>query len=323
MISKSMSRKTASFSQLIAYMDCEKSDAAFDVHHNCYARGQTHLAGEFFANSQHLTKRKNGNILYHEIVSISLEDGVDRIHAKDCLREIALKYIQMRCPCNLVYGTLHDDHADHLHYHLMISANERGASQRFWHSKAQYETIKRDLEEYVLTKFPELKQSRLQTTDGETIGQGGDTPTQDDTKEPEKPLTAREAVADAVLAAMEQASSFDSFEVILSENGLNYYTRGKTHGVKQAQDEGRERKFRFSALGVQGRFDAFMAEMQAADQVKDLEVIAGEKEKDELLVVDDVVVDEEAESFLDEMQQLRAVRQAKRGRGGGLDHLST
>jgi hypothetical protein len=217
MIPKSMSRKTASFGQLITYMDCEKSDASFDVHHNCYARGQTHLAGEFFANSQHLTKRKNGNILYHEIVSISLEEGVDRSHAKDCLREIALKYIQARCPHNLVYGTLHDDHADHLHYHLMISANERGETQRFWHTKAQYKTIKRELEEYVLTTFPELKQSRVQAMESEVIEQGDDRSKDIGTSVSDKPQTARETIAGAVLAAIDQATSFESFEAILND----------------------------------------------------------------------------------------------------------
>jgi len=46
----------------------------------------------------------------------------------------------------MVYGTLHDDHDDHLHYHLMISANAVGDSKRNRMTKAQFGRVKKDLE---------------------------------------------------------------------------------------------------------------------------------------------------------------------------------
>ena len=125
MITKSLSRKSASFHQLITYMSQENADERFEIHQHCLSRGDTALAREFSANSQLLAKRKNGNVLYHDILSITIEDGVDRGHAKSCLRELALKYLAERCPQNMVYGCLHDDHMSHIHYHLMISANAR------------------------------------------------------------------------------------------------------------------------------------------------------------------------------------------------------
>jgi len=160
-----MSRKTRSFGQLSAYMDSEKSDTRFDLHHNYFVRGRENIATVFFENSQQLKSRRNGNYLYHEILSITLEDGVNLSHAKECLREITLKYIQERCPRNMVYGCLHEDHKDHLHYHLMISANEKDEAKRFWLKKSDYDKIKRDLETHVLENYPELKQRKIVTAD--------------------------------------------------------------------------------------------------------------------------------------------------------------
>ena len=96
-------------------------------------------------------------MLYHEILSISCEDGVEREHARKCLRAIALEYISKRCPGNMVYGCLHEDHDKHLHYHLMVSANEVGLQKRLRLSRKQFNAIKCDLENYTLRNFPELK----------------------------------------------------------------------------------------------------------------------------------------------------------------------
>lgn len=250
MIPKSMSRKTASFDQLIAYMDSEKSDQHFDLHHNCYARGQKNLAGEFFKNSQYLKSRKNGNILYHEIVSITLEDGVDAKYAKECLRDIALKYIAERCPKNLVYGTLHEDHAEHLHYHLLISANERGEEKRFWHTTPKFDQIKRDLEEYVLKEYPELKQRRVITADRETKKQSKKAA---EMKRQNKKMTVREEVRNTILKAMMHTNRLEDFYANLAKMGYEYYTRGKHHGVTVTGDDGQMKNTGLPPLGSMKR----------------------------------------------------------------------
>lgn len=259
MIPKSMSRKTASFDQLIAYMDSEKSDQHFDLHHNCYARGQKNLAGEFFKNSQYLKSRKNGNILYHEIVSITLEDGVEVTYAKECLREIVLKYIAERCPKNMVYGCLHEDHADHLHYHLLISANERGEAKRYWHTKSKYDQIKRDLEEHVLRQYPELKQRRVITADQDTKKQSKKAA---EMKRQNKKMTKQEEVRNTILKAMMHTSSLEDFHANLDAAGYAYYPRGKHHGVTVTHDDGQVKKYRFATIGVHESFEEYLAVMQ-------------------------------------------------------------
>ena len=87
MILKSLSRKNRSFFQLITYMDDEKADKHSELHRHCFTRGHKRLAGEFVENSKFLKSRKDGNYLYHEILSIDLKEGVARDHAKECLRD--------------------------------------------------------------------------------------------------------------------------------------------------------------------------------------------------------------------------------------------
>ena len=98
MIIKSMSRKEPSFGQLATYMTSEKSDSRYDIHHHCYARNTDDIISEFTTNSELLQKRKNGNYLYHDIISISVDETTDRTILKEGLREITLKYIEARCP---------------------------------------------------------------------------------------------------------------------------------------------------------------------------------------------------------------------------------
>ena len=70
MIVKSISRKTRSFAQLMGYMTRDNANRDYDLHHHHIGKNPTALVAEFDANAALLMARKNGNVLYHEIVSI-------------------------------------------------------------------------------------------------------------------------------------------------------------------------------------------------------------------------------------------------------------
>jgi hypothetical protein len=256
MIIKSLSRKSPTFGQLAAYMSSEKSDERFDLYRNCFSRSHADIATEFFENSSGLAKRKNGNYLYHEIISISVEDGTATPRHKECLQEIVDSYVDARCPNNMVYGCLHEDHSNNLHYHLMISANERGERGRTRLSRAHFDTIKRKLEEHVLAHYPELKQKELIGANkqgekmsrkaGEVQRRLGELPKRDEVK-----LTIAEA--------MNQTSSMNNFHFFLEERGYRFYVRGKNYGVEVAHEDGSSKKYRFSTLGLHDDFEAFSA----------------------------------------------------------------
>ena len=162
MIIKSMSRKEPSFGQLIEYMsDIQKADEQFNVYRNIYARSQVDIEQEFKENAAFVRKQKNGNYLYHEVLSITKTQNLEAKQQKTILREIAYEYVSHRASKNMVFGCLHDDHEEHLHYHLLISANEVGHSKKTRLSKAKFDQIKKQMETRVLTHYPELEQKMV------------------------------------------------------------------------------------------------------------------------------------------------------------------
>ena len=70
MIVKSISRKTWSFAQLMGYMTRDNAVRDYDLHHHLVGQNPKALVAEFDANAALLRARKNGNVLYHEIISI-------------------------------------------------------------------------------------------------------------------------------------------------------------------------------------------------------------------------------------------------------------
>ena len=266
MIPVSMSRKTRSFDQLSAYMDSEKSDSHYDLHHNYFVRGRENIAEAFFENSKHLQSRRNGNYLYHEIISITLEDGVELRYAKDSLREITLKYISERCPRNMVYGCLHEDHSDHLHYHLMISANEQGEAKRHWLTKSQFDAVKRDLETHVLQNYPLLKQRKIITADQKEKRTSRKAAAQ---KRRTGKLERQEQVRDTIFRAMTHTTSFTAFEAKLKAEGFEYYQRGKHHGVKVSHDDGKVQSYRFATIGADTAFQEYLKALESLKAAND------------------------------------------------------
>lgn len=118
-----MSRKEASFGQLLGYIDRGAGQHSWRIRHNLLARDPELIRAEFEQNGKLLRRRKNGVYLYHEIISITRSEDACPELQKKRLREIAERYILERCPDCLVFGNLHEDQAHSFHYHLMISAN--------------------------------------------------------------------------------------------------------------------------------------------------------------------------------------------------------
>lgn len=261
MIIKSMSRKEPTFGQLLDYMNREASDDRYSLRHNSFARKERELEKEFKHNASRLRARKNGVFLYHEILSITKTKQLSDHELKDALRRIAAEYIQARAPNNLVYGVVHDDHAHHLHYHLMISANEAGESTRTRLSKADFQNIKIELERRVLSEFPQLEQKvaieketgeRLSARGAELKRRTGETPERDSVKE-----TIRDIFADS----LDKAELFAR----LRDANLNLYVRGKNIGIIH---EGSKRKYRLNRLGLQERFETLSNRIETMERIE-------------------------------------------------------
>lgn len=291
MILKSMSRKEPSFGQLAAYMSDEKSDRAFDLHHNLFARDPGDIAQEFETNAQRLGRRRGGNYLYHEILSIDTRLCGQSRDVREQLRLLALEFVQKRCPRNIVYGALHRDHAEHLHYHLMISANERGEAKRLRLTKAEFDVAKREIERSARTNYPELKQAEILSSSPQEKQHRRETRESRKAQEMQKRgarLTKTEALAQELRAILAYAKSQAELERLLAEKGFTFYERGKHCGVRPIPMEGEtkgRKSYRFATLGIQAEHADFMdriapvIEPEMEEDVRAEKGAAGEKEK--------------------------------------------
>lgn len=261
MIIKSMSRKSLSFGQLVEYMSSiHKADAIYNIYRNLYSQAPQGIEQEFRDNARYVPRRRNGVYLYHEILSITKGEALDTKTQKERLREIAHEYISRRASENLVYGALHDDHDDHLHYHLLVSSNPVGSSKKTRLSRYQFDRLKKDLEVWVLSNYPELEQravinkqagAKLSNKGGERKRRTGSTP-------------QRENLKDKLCQVFSSASSKQEFFTQLTGMGLELYARGNTLGVL---DLSTGRKHRLRTLGVLAEFNAMSARVELAYSV--------------------------------------------------------
>lgn len=251
-----MSRKEPSYGKLIAYLSRDASDARYELRHNVLSATPAALTAEFEANGQHLPKRKNGVAMYHEIISITRPKGLRAADQKAILRDIALDYIRERAPHCLAFGCLHDDHADHLHYHFIVSANRVGENRRHRLTKAavpRYSSGARSARARPID--PELDQAiaigkraskkNMSQAGIELQRRTGTTPKRDSVK-------AR--LSDIFAASQSKADLHKR----LAHARLELYCRGKILGVRDL-DSGR--KHRITTLGLEAELKALGARL--------------------------------------------------------------
>ena len=252
-----MSRKEASFTQLYDYITRDKdNDARFNYHHNFLGLDREAILNEFKNNANLLTKRKNGNYLYHEIVSISRTKKISEIKQKQALFDIIQQYIQSRAKDCLVFSGIHDEKDHHLHFHLIISANKIGKSKRYRLAKQTFDEIKKGLEIYVLDKYPQLEQEKLIS---KTLSHKSLSNKEQAVRRRTGKKTKKEAIREQVRDCLEKSSSQSEFEQYLQHKHLKYYRRGeKTIGVVDLRTG---RKYRLTTLGLESEFKALQDRM--------------------------------------------------------------
>ena len=254
MIIKSMPRKEASFGPLINYVSREVSDRKYDIHHNILGREIKDLTNEFENHAKLLKKRKNANMSYHEILSITRAPsggagGLSVATQKAALRDITLAYIRARAPENMVFGGLHDDKADNLHYHLVISANPLGLKRRHYLSKKEFRKITTELEDRVLKRYPELDQK----VSIKKVAEIKLTKAARAVKARTGKLDKRAAFGSDLRKAFEGISDMDQLRTEMGKRDLQFYTRGKAVGVVHSKTG---IKYRLKSLGVMPDYEA-------------------------------------------------------------------
>ena len=263
MIIISMSRKDRSAcGQLIRYIANGASSAkTLSWNLSADADDLAEVAEEFRANANHLPERKNGNIVYHEI--ISLPDPLeDEASTEAALFDLGKEYLKNRAPHCLAFGQVHNTSKPHLH--LLISANAVRSSTRHRLDRHEFLTIQQSLEEYKRNQFPSLhrklyagvesKLARRRTFDREQIEQ----------RRPlsSKLLTIKSSVSDIL------ASSAGPQEALrrLEKAGWEFYRRGQQFGLRSLHSP---QKIRLTTLGLEDLVNQMRNQWNLAESLKE------------------------------------------------------
>ena len=243
MIIKSLSRATKSFEGLYNYLTRDEASSlnTFNLYSN--PQQKEALIKEFLDNATHLKKAKGKNYLYHEIISLN-PNTLPYQEQQNILTDLASKYISLRAQNHLTFTALHKD-KDHLHIHLMISANELEGNKRVRLSKKEFSTIQKELEQYLNTTYPQL---------GKTTHYN---------KDLNKIKSRKELLKSTLHDLFKNSSCKEDFKASAKELKLEFYTRGKTVGVIS---EGK--KYRLKTLGLLEAYESLVNKLEQEKEPK-------------------------------------------------------
>jgi len=255
MIIKSMSRKSTSFSQLYDYLTRDTSSFTFSRNTYSSPKNKKEFINEFCTNARHLKEARGKVFLYHEVLSLE-QNNLSKERQKEILLDMAEKYLFQRADEHLAFGVVHDE-KEHIHLHLMISANEIEGDKRVRLSKKEFKEIQQRLENYKNQRYKELKESSLYQ----------DTKDLSKEKQNEQELKNRGAksIRDTIKENLEnmftKATSTKYLNNHLHSLEYELYTRGKTTGIKY---EGK--KYRLKTLGLDTEYKQLLKKLERIEQ---------------------------------------------------------
>lgn len=247
-----MARKSVSFGQLLEYINAPEKTGQ-TLLHNLQARNNDlgTVRGEFIANAHLLPPRKNGNVLYHEILSFGADDSSSVSPA--ILEDLARRYLDLRAPQALAYAKAHFD-TECAHVHVIISANNVGSHQRLRLSKQRFRHIQREVEQYQKERYPYLVHSLAQERQRSGIRETRSE--QDRHRRGEQSQSRKKVIRELIASELTVARSGPDCYRRLLKHGLRLYRRGKAIGAEDLEDC---RRYRLKTLGLVEAFERSMA----------------------------------------------------------------
>ncbi|PIQ23097.1 hypothetical protein COW36_03480 [bacterium (Candidatus Blackallbacteria) CG17_big_fil_post_rev_8_21_14_2_50_48_46] len=261
MIIKSLSRKSDSYDQLVAYMQ-QGSHADFTVYHNVYrTQDSGKIIEEFESMGGQLPQRKNGNMLYHEILSLKRQEGIDLEEQKHALYAMVQEYLQERASGQLGYGCMHIE-KEHLHMHLMLSPNRIDRpSRRVRLTKAQLWDIQGRMEMFLQERWPQLRERSLYSRSAPPAFKKKDREFQLEQRTG-KP-SVKSQVKEKLQVVLEQSTSQTSFKKHLDELDMQLVIRGKNPVIVATG-----RRYRLQTLGLLPAYERLLVLDGLAQQMK-------------------------------------------------------
>lgn len=269
MIIKSLGRKASAkitgggatrtpFSNLLRYMtrDHASGKSQSVLWHGLYGdegMSDSEIVAAFEENARLLKERKNGNVLYHEILSFSAGYQLREEALVRAVADIGQEYLRHRAANQLAFGAIHFD-TDHIHLHLMISANAIGKTERTRLSKAEFADIQKTVEAFTLERYGDLAQTRIYGRD-DRDRERLKTQTHEQAMRVRTGAPSRKEALKAKLHGFfERAETAAELARLLAGENLAFYARGRSTGVIVREADGGERRHRLSTLGLEAHY---------------------------------------------------------------------
>ena len=157
MIVKTLRWKTRGFNRLVEYIgkEARPDRESFRLLHNLRpSRNLTGIVRQLGEQDSFRIPRKNGVVMYHEILSFAEGQEVPLNIVEDLTR----KYLELRAPNALAYAEPHFDKG-HLHVHIAISGTEFESAKTLRLDNKRFMQVRRQIEEYQREHYPELDRS--------------------------------------------------------------------------------------------------------------------------------------------------------------------
>ncbi len=266
-----MSRKSPSFRQLLAYFsDAQQPGTPLGYNLSADVHDVAAVEKEFLSNFNYLPPRKNGNVLYHEVLSFS---DLDRPRVTPAiLEDLTRKYLDLRAPFALAYAQAHVQETECAHVHIMISANNKDSHRRVSLSRAEFAKVKQQLEQYQKAQYPFLENSVVfdhseRSREGIRRTRGERERDRRLQKEGKHELSRKELLRELVAEQITRTSSSKGFRLRLKILGLQLYRHGEQYGILdslEAIDSAvTGRKYRLSTLGLDETFRTALSQWAA------------------------------------------------------------
>lgn len=259
MIIKSMGRKKSTsrkgqslYATLMNYMMAEPN-AQVDLEHNIpYGLSRDEVIELYEDNARYMHERQGANLAYHEIISLPHSNN-DKDQMKVQLRDIGKIYLDKRAKDNLGIGVIHEE-KDHLHLHIMVSANKLYDRNRHRISKKDFLQIQQEVSQEVQVKYPNLNIENLYRPENiKAKNKDYVRLTRNEQEQvahnPSK-QTQKQRMAQTMQNILATSRSPVDLQKNLEAQGLSVYQRGNSLGIVDREGK----RHRFSTLGIEPKF---------------------------------------------------------------------
>ncbi len=286
MIVKIKSFKKAHFKKLLEYMMKQKDrlfdreGGSFAITHNLKGNTIKEWEKQYKENETHRNiHRKNSVILTHEILSWHKDDSKNI--SLDKMEKMAREYIEKRNKKGMYVAVPHFDKG-HYHVHICASGLEHKTGKSLRMSRAEFTELKKEIQEYQIEKFPELKKSVVAHGGPHlTSPKKGEEKSVTEKEYQLKTRTRKETQKDLITAKLKtcykMANSKKDFFEKLEESGLKLYKRaGRVTGVISNNV-----KHRFKRLGFnEDRLGELNKEQKRGNELGEIRNKGKEKTKE-------------------------------------------